>query len=101
MMDWLRNSFACVLVLLLLTSGCATGRTMMHFSDETPIVYSGTRLDVNALSGDTHILQVYREKYGLEPPAHPRLDLPFSFLLDTLLLVPVVLPLALYSAVFD
>jgi uncharacterized protein YceK len=88
-------------VLLLLVAGCATGRTVTHFSEESPLLYSGTRLDIHAISQNESILQMYKEKFGVEPPAHPKLDLPISFLLDTLVLIPIALPLALYNAVFE
>lgn len=89
------------MVLLLLTTGCATGRTVTRFSEGSPMLYSGTRLDIHAISADEPVLQMYKEKFGVEPPDHPKLDLPFSFLLDTLVLIPIVLPLALYDAVFE
>lgn len=92
---------SCFMALVLLTAGCATGRTVTHFTEGSPMVYSGTRLDVHAISANHQVLQTYKEKYGVEPPDHPRLDLPFSFLLDTLLLFPVVLPLVLYNAAFE
>ncbi len=86
---------------LLITSGCATLTTASHFTRESPKFYSGTRLDVHASSNDESILSVYRDKYGVEPPDYPKIDLPFSFLFDTIILVPIVLPIVLYQAVFD
>ena len=65
------------------------------------MVYSGTRLDLHASAHNEHILQVYKEKYGVEAPRYPKLDLPFSFLFDTFILFPVVLPVYLYQAAFD
>jgi uncharacterized protein YceK len=56
---------------------------------------------MHASADDEIVLQNYREKLGVEPSAYPKLDLPFSFLLDTIILIPVVLPLVLYQAVFD
>lgn len=88
-------------VLLLLTTSCATARTVNHFSEGSPLIYSGTRLDIQAISKNEEVLQIYREKHGVEPPGYPEIDLPFSFVLDTVLLVPVVLPLALYRAVLE
>jgi len=41
------------------------------------------------------------DKYGVEPPAYPKLDLPFSLLFDTINLVPVIMPLILYQTAFD
>ncbi|OGW46340.1 MAG: hypothetical protein A2078_01575 [Nitrospirae bacterium GWC2_57_9] len=81
--------------------GCATLTTASHFTAESPKIYSGTRLDIHASRHNEDTLRVYREKYGVEPPAYPVVDLPFSFLFDTIILGPVVLPIVLYQAVFD
>jgi len=86
---------------MLLITGCATLTTASHFTSESPKIYSGTKLDVHANANDENILRIYRDKYGVEPPAYPKLDLPFSLLLDTIILVPIVLPVVLYHAVFD
>lgn len=90
-----------MLIFLLLTTGCATLTTASHFTSDSPMIYSGTRLDMHASASDENILRVYREKYGVEPPAYPKLDLPFSLLFDTIILVPIVLPIVLYQAVFN
>ncbi len=90
-----------LLICALLTTGCATLTTATHFTPESPMVYSGTRLDLHASANHDEVLRVYKDKYGVEPPACPKLDLPFSLLLDTLILFPVVYPIALYQAVFD
>ena len=90
-----------LLICALLTTGCATLTTASHFTRESPMVYSGTRLDIHASANHDEILLVYRDKYGVEPPEYPKLDLPFSLLLDTLILFPVVYPIFLYQAVFD
>jgi uncharacterized protein YceK len=65
------------------------------------MVYSGTRLDIHASADHENILRVYKDKYGVEPPDYPKMDLAFSFLFDTVILFPIVLPLVLYQAVFD
>lgn len=88
-------------VLLLLITGCATARTVTHFSEGSPLIYSGARLDIHAISKNERVLQMYKEKYGVEPPGYPKLDIPFSFLLDTLVFIPVVLPLVLYRSLFE
>ena len=54
---------------------------------------------MHASANDENILRDYRDKYGVEPPAYPKLDLPFSFLFDTIILVPIVLPIVLYQVV--
>lgn len=95
------NKLCVVLTVLLITSGCATIKTASHFTADSPKFYSGARLDIHASSNDESMLRVYKEKYDVEPPEYPRIDLPFSFLFDTFILIPVVLPVALYQAVFD
>jgi len=86
---------------LLLTTGCATLTTAAHFTKDSPKFYSGTRLDSHAIAHDETVLLVYKNKYGIEPPAYPKIDIPFSVLFDTIILVPIVLPVVLYQAVFD
>ena len=92
---------AALLICALLTTGCATLTTASHFTRESPMVFSGTRLDIHASANHDEVLRVYRDKYGVEPPNYPKLDLPFSLLLDTVILFPVVYPIFLYQAVFD
>jgi uncharacterized protein YceK len=65
------------------------------------MIYSGTRLDLHASAHHDEILRVYRDKYGVEPPEYPKIDLPFSLLFDTFILFPIVYPIFLYQAVFD
>lgn len=77
------------LLLALSCSGCATVNTMNSDKVDPPLVYSGTRLDWYAL----HDGCCAQERFGAEPPAYPGIDLPFSLLLDTLLL-----PLSLAAA---
>lgn len=55
---------------------------------------------VRLRSADNGLL-VYKNKYGVAHPAYPRIDLPFSILFDTIILVPIVLPVVLYQAVFE
>ena len=57
--------------------------------DGLPVVYAGTRLDLYVINGGC----CPRDHYGADAPAYPRLDLPGSMLLDTLLL-----PLSLLTA---
>ncbi len=89
-----------VLPLLLsvtLLSGCATVRTMPNLGNYgSPKVYSGTRLDYNAAQGNRGRIEAFRA----EAPDHPGIDLPFSALLDTILL-PVTLSVSLYEALFE
>lgn len=100
-MNQSRRLISAILILMLLTTGCATLTTATHFTKESPMIYSGTRLDIHASADHENMLRVYKDKYGVEPPVHPGLDLPFSFLFDTIILFPVVMPIFLYQAVFD
>ncbi|WP_348675063.1 YceK/YidQ family lipoprotein [uncultured Abyssibacter sp.] len=67
------------------SSGCATVRTSDNAHVGSPKIYGGTRLNVAALSSDDAALARF-EHYGIEPPSHPALDLPLSFVGDTLML---------------
>jgi uncharacterized protein YceK len=62
----------------------------------SPKVYSGARLDYNAVRGDREDLG----KFKAEAPTHPLIDFPFSTILDTVIL-PVVLPVATYELIFE
>jgi uncharacterized protein YceK len=70
-----------VLVLAQL-GGCATVRTLDASKPGAPLVYAGTRLDWYVMNGGCCPL----DRFGAKAPAYPRLDLPGSILLDTLLL---------------
>lgn len=76
-------------VLLSVTSGCASVRTLDAAKADAPVVYAGTRLDWYVLNGGCCPM----DHYGAHAPTMPGLDLPFSALLDTLLL-----PLSLITA---
>lgn len=65
--------------------GCATYSTISEARPGSPKIYSGTRLDMNAIQGNEHA----QAKFKVDAPKHPLLDLPFSILLDT-----IVLPLS-------
>lgn len=66
-------------------SGCATVRTADNVHFGSPKVYGGTRVNVAAISDDETSLSRYRQ-YGIEAPAYPAVDLPLSFVGDTLFL---------------
>ncbi|NIE75604.1 YceK/YidQ family lipoprotein [Pantoea sp. Tr-811] len=74
---------------MLVLGGCATVRTLDAGKPGAPLVYAGTRLDLYAINGGC----CPKDHFGAEAPAYPRLDLPGSMLLDTLLL-----PLSLLTA---
>lgn len=81
-----RLVFLILAICLTLLPGCATYSTVSAAGPGSPKIYSGTRLDLHAAQGDKHAV----EKFRVAPPEHPLWDLPFSILLDT-----VVLPLSL------
>jgi uncharacterized protein YceK len=67
---------------VLLLNGCATVRTLDANKPGAPVVYAGTRLDLYVINGGC----CPKDHFGAQAPAYPRLDLPGSMLLDTLLL---------------
>ena len=71
-------------IVVLPLSGCATYKTVSaaKYGSSSPRIYSGTRLDIHAISDNRYELK----KYGVAPPKYPLLDLPASFALDTLIL---------------
>ena len=71
-----------MLLMILAVQGCATVRTLDAAKVGAPVVYAGTRLDWYALNGGCCPL----DRFGVEAPKYPGLDLPGSALLDTLLL---------------
>ncbi len=91
-----RRLVSAMLIFTLSTTGCATLTTTSHLTKESPMIYSGTRLDIHASAHHEDILRVYRDKFGVEPPAYPKIDVPFSLLLDTLILFPMVIPVVWY-----
>jgi len=66
---------------LVMLGGCATVRTLDAAKSGAPVVYAGTRLDLYVINGGC----CPRDHYGADAPAYPRLDLPGSMVLDTLL----------------
>ena len=77
-------------------SGCASYRTISTAEPSTPKVFSGTRLDVHAILQNERGLA----KFKTEPPLYPLLDLPFSALLDVVVL-PLSLSIVLFQIVFE
>ncbi len=73
---------ALLLMAVLLSSGCASVRTLDAAQAGAPVIYSGTRLDWYSLQGGCYPV----ERFGAQAPKYAALDLPFSLLLDTLLL---------------
>ena len=85
----LRFSFV---ALLLFSTGCSTYRTVSSIGPGSPRVYSGVRLDYHTIRQNQFSLS----RFEVEPPAYPWIDLPFSFMLDT-----VLVPLTLGSALAE
>ena len=80
-------------LLMALVSGCATTSTVSQTEHRNaPLVFSGTRLNVAALSHKPNL----KERFGVAPPDYPLLDLPFSGMLD-LFVLGYTLPVALFS----
>ncbi len=85
-----------VLVASVVLTSCGTIRTMPTMgSYDAPTVYSGTRLDACGAGKS----ETCHKRFSTDPPEHPLIDLPFSFLLDTVIL-PVTLPVVAYEFVF-
>lgn len=68
--------------LVLVFQGCAAVRTLDAAKPGAPIIYSGTRLDWYSLNGGC----CPKDRFGAEAPGWAALDLPFSAVLETLLL---------------
>jgi uncharacterized protein YceK len=90
----LKSILSSVILLVSLT-GCATFDSISKADATTAKVFSGTRLDVRALAGEVHPDRRFR----VFPPQYPLLDLPFSFLLD-LIILPSTCGVALYEVIF-
>ena len=84
-----------VVLLLSLTSGCATYRTISTAEQGSPKVFSGARLDVSAILGDESALR----KFKADPPRHPLVDLPLSIGFDIAIL-PLTVPIATGELLF-
>lgn len=77
-------------------SGCSTYKTLESTSDNAPVFFSGTRLDLDAISKN----EVAIKKHKVAPPKYPLLDLPASFILD-LIVSPATGIMALSEALAD
>lgn len=86
-----RIIFTALLPLLPITNGCATMSTLSQPAYERkPLVMSGVRLNLASLRDDAAVV----ERFGVNPPDYPLLDLPFSAVFDMFVLgytVPVAL----------
>lgn len=68
-------------ILISMGSGCATYTTISEARPGSAKVFSGTRLDVRAIAGET----AKTKEFVVLPQKYPLLDLPFSFVLDAVL----------------
>jgi uncharacterized protein YceK len=85
-----------MIIFVIGSAGCATVRTVPSLATpEQPKIYSGTRLDLNAISENEEALK----KFNAKSPEHPLIDLPFSALLDTFML-PLTFSVATYELIF-
>ncbi|TMH39193.1 MAG: YceK/YidQ family lipoprotein [Betaproteobacteria bacterium] len=84
-----------VVLLLSLSSGCATYRTISTAEQGSSKVFSGTRLNVSAILGD----EVALRKFKADPPRYPLVDLPFSVGFDMAIL-PLTVPIATGELLF-
>ena len=94
MTKWLRIIVAWLLITCVY--GCATIDTISSAKPGSPKFFSGTRLDINALSDN----KVAMKKFQVEPPKYPMLDLPASFAAD-LFMSPLTQGAALYEVIFE
>ena len=86
-----------VLILLSVAStGCATYRTISESEAGAPKVFSGTRLDIKAITGD----EIGIRKFKTTPPSYPLIDLPFSVFLDGFML-SLTTSAAAYEFIFE
>ena len=91
------NLIVLVLGLLILNfAGCATVETVSNVKPGSPIFFSGSRLNVNAMADR----ELAAKKFKVSPPTYPLLDLPASFLLDVLI-SPITGSVALYELIFE
>jgi uncharacterized protein YceK len=66
---------------LLSVTSCSTYKTLNSATLDSPVVFSGTRLNMCAISQD----KVAMQKFNTKPVEYPYVDLPASFLLDFLM----------------
>ena len=88
---------ASIIFFIIIPGGCSTLRTTSHYTLGSPKFYSGTRMDIDTINeSEDYVLK----KYNVKGPENPKLDFPFSFIFDTIIL-PVVIPIALSDAIFE
>lgn len=84
---------ALIAILTVISTGCATISTLNQpLRHNKPLVMSGTRLDLALLRRVDHI----EERFGVEGPRYPLLDLPASVSLD-MMVMGFTLPVATFK----
>jgi uncharacterized protein YceK len=78
-------------------SACSTVNTLSHSEQGSPRVFSGTRLNIAAMSDDADSLANFAA-YDMRPVEYPFFDLPFSLAAD-LVLLPVTVGVSVSCAV--
>jgi uncharacterized protein YceK len=84
-----------MLLIAMMSTGCATYKTISAVQPGSPKVFSGARLDAAAITRDGYELR----KFSTAPPPYPLVDLPFSLVADAFLL-PLTFPNAFSESVF-
>ena len=82
-----------VVFLGLSTSGCSTYRTLETATPDSPILFSGTRMNINAIQKNSLGLR----QFNTRPPRYPWLDLPASLMLDIIMLTVTGGPAACHA----
>ncbi len=85
----------CLLVVFLglSSTGCSTYRTLESATPGSPTMFSGTRMNINAIRGDSLGLR----QFNARPPKYPWLDLPASLVMDVIMLTVTGGPAACYA----
>lgn len=88
--------FLFIILTIPFQTGCSTYRTISEADSKTAKIFSGTRLDIIAITEEKLPTKQFKSK----PPTYPLVDLPFSFVFDILLL-PLTTASALYYEIFQ
>lgn len=84
-----------VIIMSVYLTGCATINTITTAESGSPILFSGTRLNINALQNNKVVLK----KFKVQAPEYPLLDITPSFVAD-LFISPLTGPVAFYEFIF-
>ena len=80
----------------LISTGCTTYKTIEKAEKDSPIFFSGTRLNFDAINKK----EIALKKFSTSPPKSPVIDLPFSFLAD-LIISSLTGGMAAYEVITD